>query len=295
MRFGRSLMDCPQSDYSERDKGCVWLQAGGEKLERSETAENLGYDEVAYDIQAGIGGNFTETSAGVIGFSYTNSQIDTEDLASSSGHRFNGGIDLSFEQNGGRFAIAALGGAALYEVERNIDFTGTAMTAQGDQNLYYGGGQVRLAYEGQSGALRIQPMFDAWGGYVYHNAVSETGAGPLNLDIEADGDFFAAIRPALTVAAEIPSGGGIFRPYLTGGFTYFVAGTDMKLTSTFQGESNMVPGFTTASALEEYYVDAAAGFDMQTTNGVALRLEGSAQYGANYLSYGGNAKFVAPF
>jgi hypothetical protein len=106
---------------------------------------------------------------------------------------------------------------------------------------------------------------------------------------------FAAIRPAFTLAAEFPSGNSLFRPFLTGGFTYFVAGTDMKLTSTFEGDDTMVPGSETANPLDDYYVDATAGFDMQAAKGSVFRIEGSGQYSENSLSYGGNAKFVMPF
>jgi hypothetical protein len=82
---------------------------------------------------------------------------------------------------------------------------------------------------------------------------------------------------------------------VTGGYTYFVTGTDMSLISTFQGDENDVPGFATSNPLSDYYVDASAGFAMEAANGMTLRLEGSAQYAPNFLSYGGNAKIVAQF
>ena len=296
VRFGRSLMECPRAENEDEDRGCVWFRGGGEKLEQSESFEQLGYDEVVFDVQGGLGGSLGENSGAVIGFAYGHSQIDSQDIASSTGHRFHAGVGLNHTNNGATLSVAALGGAALYDVERHMDFLDPAVTAEGDQTLYYGGGQIRLAQSAKLGALRFEPLFEAWGGYFHHGSVSESGAGPVDLDIDSGGDAFAAIRPALTLAAEFTSGdGGMFRPFVTGGFTYFVTGDEVSLTATMQGEENAVPGFTVSGALEEYYIDAAAGFDMQAPSGAALRLEGSAQYAEQYLSYGGNAKLVAPF
>jgi hypothetical protein len=38
-----------------------------------------------------------------------------------------------------------------------------------------------------------------------------------------------------------------------------------------------------------------AGFTMKAANGASLSVSGSAQYAEDYLSYGGSARFVAPF
>jgi hypothetical protein len=98
--------------------------------------------------------------------------------------------------------------------------------------------------------------------------------------------------------ALTPDDGAIFRPVVSGGATYFALGNDgdgPSLTATMQGEESLVPGFTVSSALQDYYIDGMAGFTIETPNGAALRVSGSAQYAEDYLSYGGNAKFVTPF
>ena len=119
------------------------------------------------------------------------------------------------------------------------------------------------------------------------------------LDIESKDDYFLAVRPALTLALEwVSDDGAVFRPFISGGATYFALGNENggpSLTATMQGEENEVPGFTVSSALQDYYIDGTAGFTMRAPNGTSLRVTGSAQYAEDYLSYGGDAKFFMPF
>ncbi len=298
-QFARSMLNCQNPDAAQREEGCRWFRAGAHQLTRDQSFQDLGYVERAFNIQAGIGGAFGDNQGASVGVSYDRSQIDTQDLASSSGHRLQGGMALSSFNDGVSFEIAAVGGAAIYDVERYLTLTDTPMTAEGRQKMYFGGGQVRVAHQARMGALSIGPMLEAWGGYFRNDSLSESGAGGASLDVESKDDYFAAVRPALTLAAESSTRSGAkVRAFVQGGMTYFITGTEdngTSLTATMQGEGSNVPGFTVSSSLAEIYYDGAVGIDLVGPSGSALRISGAAQYAEEFLTYGGDVNLVVPF
>ena len=297
MRFARSLMNCHTMDETGH---CGWLRFGGYRTERDETFEYFGFNENVLDGEAGIGGMVNDSTGLFLALNYGRSDIDTEDLASSDGHRLQGGLGLShYGEGGGAISIAAMGGAAWYDVERTLTLTGTPMTAEGNQKLYFGGGQVRLSYEASNGPLTLTPSVEAWGGYFYNSAISESGAGGASLDIEGDGDFFAAVRPALKLAAQSTTDdGGTISAFIQGGATYIAYGNNnfgTGMTATMQGDANAVPGFTVTSSLADWYVDGLVGLNWTAPSGTQFKLSGGAQYAQDYLIYGGDAELVVPF
>ena len=92
MRFGRSPMNCHTMDEAGR---CGWLRFGGYRTERDETFEYFGFNENVLDGEAGIGGMINDNTGLYFALNYARSDIDTEDLASSDGHRLQGGIGVS--------------------------------------------------------------------------------------------------------------------------------------------------------------------------------------------------------
>ena len=297
--FARSMLNCQNPDEAQREKGCRWFKAGGHQLTRDESFEYLGFVEQAINIQAGMGGAFGDNQGASVGISYDRSQIDTQDHASSDGHRLQGGLALSSFNDGVSFEIAAVGGAAIYDVERYLTLTDTPMTAEGRQKMYFGGGQVRLAHQAKMGAMSIGPMVEAWGGYFRNDSLSESGAEGASLDVESRDEYFAAVRPALTLATESSTQSGVkVRAFVQGGMTYFITGTEdngTSLTATMQGEGQEVPGFTVTSSLAEIYYDGAVGLDLVGPGGSAFRISGAAQYAEKFLTYGGDVNLVVPF
>ena len=297
MRFGRALMNCHTMDENGR---CGWLRFGGYRTERDETFEYFGFTENVLDGEAGIGGMINDNTGLFVALNYGRSDIDTEDLASSDGHRLQGGLGFSrYSDSGGAISIAAFGGGAWYDVERTLTLTGTPMTAEGDQKLYFGGGQVRLSYEATNGPFSITPSVGAWGGYFYNSSISESGAGGASLSIEGDGDVFAAVRPALKLASETTTqAGGKVSAFIQGGATYIAYGNQdfgTGMTATMQGDANAVPGFTVTSTLADWYFDGLVGLNWTAPGGTEFRLSGGAQYAQDYLIYGGDAELVVPF
>ena len=180
------------------------------------------------------------------------------------------------------------------------------MTAEGDQKLYFGGGQVKLSHEAKNGPVSITPSVEAWGGYFYNRSITESGAGGASLNVEGGGDFFAAVRPALKLASEstTASGGKVSAfiqggiTYIQGGITYIAYGNQdcgTGMTATMQGDANAVPGFKVTSTLADWHFDGVVGFNWTAPGGTQFRLSGGAQYAQDYPIYGGDAELVVPF
>ncbi len=297
MRFGRSLMNCHTVDEAGR---CGWIRFGGYRTERDETFEYFGFTENVLDGEAGVGGMINDNTGLYFGLNYARSDIDTEDLASSDGHRIQGGLGFShYGDSGTIFSMAALGGAAWYDVERYLTLTGTPMTAEGDQKIYFGGGQVKLSHEATNGPFSITPSVEAWGGYFYNSAITETGAAGASLNVDGEGDFFAAVRPALKIATENKTaGGGTISAFVQGGITYIAYGNQnfgTGFTATMQGDANAVPGFLVTSTLADWYFDSTVGLNWTSPGGTQFRLSGGAQFADDYTIYGGDAELVVPF
>jgi Autotransporter beta-domain len=299
-QFGRGLYECPDTAVQINDKGCGWLAFGGQKTSQSSEFENPGYDESVFEMQMGIGGSLSEQINVLFGISYAQTYLDTEDLASSDGNRTQAGIGLSFENDSGTvLSLAAIGGYATTDVERYQTLTGEEVTAAGNQQLYFGGGQARLLQKISFGNVSLEPELGAWAGYIRHTAIRETGAGATNLEVEAGGNMYASIRPAFSVATEFGGfQGSRFRPYVGGGATIAVTKDGLSrtdLTANLQGDDNLAPAFTVSRSLENPYFDAQLGLDWVNNTGVTFRLGGVAQVASNYRAYGGSMRLVAPF
>ena len=296
MEFGQTLLQCPGIEDPEGGSGCVWAQGGWKTGTRNEVFEYLGSTGPEYTVRAGIGSNISKNAGAVIGFSYDQGKLTTQDIAEGNGQRVNGGFGLNFTNGGATLAIAGLGGAALYDTTRYLNLLDPAQQANGQLKLFHGGGQVRFSAEARGRRFRLTPAAEAWTQYLYHTGIHETGADGANLIVQPGGKLVAAVHPTLTLAAALTGAdGSVFQPFVTGGATYFFAGQKVDFESTLEGDDTNTPAFTTTSAFEPYYIDAAAGFDLKAPNGAAFRISGSGKYAPNYLSYGGYAKFVAPF
>ncbi|MCR9214273.1 MAG: autotransporter outer membrane beta-barrel domain-containing protein [Proteobacteria bacterium] len=299
-QFGRRLLQCPKNGLSPETEGCSWLQLDVQRSTQDGEFESLGFEETAIDLQLGIGGRLSERMNALFGVSYAQTSTDTEDYATSEGYRVQGGAGLSYENNGGAiFSVAAIGGFASYDHDRTQTLTGSTVTAQGKQNIYFGSGQARIVQQAYLGGISLAPEIEAWGGYFHHNAIKETGAGATNLDIESGGNAYGSIRPGLTIATEfIAQDGSVLRPYISGGVTYSLIGKNngrTSLTATMQGDDDLVPAFTVSRTPEDPYFDAQLGLDWVSPIGVSFRIGGTAQFADNYRSYGGSLRLVATF
>ncbi|MEM7170567.1 MAG: autotransporter outer membrane beta-barrel domain-containing protein [Pseudomonadota bacterium] len=298
LNFGRSLLDCPQDSEALGEEACGWIRFGGQQAERDGDFEDLGYSETALDLDLGLGGYVTENTGLVFGLSAGRSFLDTEGFASSRGYRFQAGAGVSYRYDATTFSTALIGGAAFYDVERNLTLVDPSLRTEGDQELYFGSGQLRVAHETDlGGGFTIQPSIEGWAGYFYQAAFSETGGGGANLDVESNGDFFAAIRPGLAVVGDMDDGyGNRLRPFIGGGVSYLVTGdNEASVTARLQGDDNQIPGFTVESGLERAYFDAEVGVEWVAPEGMTMRISGNAQIAKNYRSLGGSVKFVLPF
>ncbi|USG61967.1 autotransporter outer membrane beta-barrel domain-containing protein [Sneathiella marina] len=299
-QFGRELFECPESAVAVSDTGCGWLDVSGRKSTQSAEFDQAGYDETVLEMQFGIGGSLGEQMDILFGLSYEKSYLDTEGRASTVGNRFQTGVGMSFTNDSGTMlSLAAVGGFASNDIERHQTLTGTTVTARGNQKLYYGGGQARVLQSFQFDHISVAPEIGGWVGYFRHNKLTETGAGPTNLEINAGSNTYVALRPAVTVGTEfLRDDGSFFRPYLGGGASFALTEGGLSrtdLTASLQGDSNLAPAFTASRSLENPYYDVQLGLDWVSPAGVAFRVGGVAQFANNYKSYGGTLRLVAPF
>ncbi|MEH6547470.1 MAG: autotransporter domain-containing protein, partial [Sneathiella sp.] len=299
-QFGRGLYECPEYALPVSGKGCAWLQVSGQKSSQSSEFESVGYDESVIEMQFGLGGSLNEQIDILFGVSYAQTYLDTEDLASSEGNRFQTGVGVSFANDSGTvLSVAAVGGYATTDVERYQALTGAAVTARGNQKLYYGGGQARVLQNIMFDDISVTPELGAWVGYFHHNGLNESGAGATNLEIDAGGNTYVSFRPALTVGTEFKtSDGNMIRPYIGGGASFVLTEGGLSqtdLTANLQGDDNLAPAFTASRSLENLYYDVQLGLDWVSPAGVAFRVGGIAQFASNYRSYGGTMRLVAPF
>lgn len=294
--FTDALIDCKSTAFPLNEEHCMWFRASGTNTDRDETFEHFGYDDQSIDVQAGVGTMINDNASIAAAIGYGRTWIDTRNgLSSGTGNRVQGGLSASVMSDGATLSLAAVGGAAFFDSERYINIIGP-QTADGDQDIYYGAGQARLQYEARNGRFSAIPAVDAWAGYFHQNGFTETGAGPVNLEVASGSNTYAAVRPGLTLAADLTTEGGTsMRAFLTGAYTYFFAGENPGVTASLQGDDNLAPGFTVTTALSSYYVDTELGLDLLNGDGSIFRMSGMARFGEDYQAYGGDLQFVKPF
>jgi hypothetical protein len=297
LRFNDALLSCAQrgADYRWFDDGqCGWLRLTGERFEQERTDDNLGYGADSWQLAGGgqlqLGDDWYLGGA----LAYERQDMDTDGgHASSQGELAQGGVTLKR-----RFGATELSGSlslghADYALDRTL-WPGTGASA--DQGVWLTGLQVRLAHLIEIGSWAFKPRLDLAVEHLSMDGYRESGTSPLRLAVEDQAQTYVALQPAVDIATELHTAGGLLiRPRLTLGLTAFLGQAAPSVTANFVGDAAALAPFDASTQLDTWRLDLAAGVDVFAGGGLVLRAEAFGGLAEHSSAYGGALKLAWDF
>ncbi len=295
--FGNSLFSCPlpanggQSLMGEG--GCYWLRPSGHIADYSPQSGYFGFNEKAGGLTGGAQGELAPNWFLDVGFGYERSTIKVDNnLASATGNVLHGGAALKFIRDNWLVAGSVSGSFARYDTSRyNIPTAGTA-TAHADNNTL--DFKLRFAYAFGDEAFYVKPLvdFDAIG--LWRGAIDESGAGPLNLNVQSQNVWLASAAPGLEIGRQWRHGETIWRPYLKADVR-FLSKDSLSATASFAGSPAGVAPFTVTTPLDRTVAEVSAGFDVWQSQRFSLRVSYQGRFGAHTAANGGELELHEAF
>ncbi len=294
--FVNSMMSCPTASGENAvvtEGQCLWAKIGARIFEQDRTNTNIGGESQAYSASAGaqvsLGDNWRFGFAG----SYEQTNLDTDNAASSDGQRAEGGAVLKNRWGAATMATGVFGGVGWFDTERTIGLAGID-PARGDQEIRFGGGQARFTIAEEGSGWYVKPLLDLNATYIEYGGFTETGGGAAALAVAGANDWVFSARPAVEIGGDFRAADATVRPYVQVGFTY-MSDAEFTLTSNFLSAPAGVAPFMIASQFNNAFIDVVAGIDLITAGGVELKLNYDGRFSDDSELHAGSVKAGVKF
>jgi outer membrane autotransporter protein len=301
--FINGLMTCPVTDgvkVFDRDGQCYWAQIKGSSLEWDQTAVSPGGSEKASGAVGGLQGALDRYWRLGMALSVENSDIKTDNEASSEGNRVQAAVMLkgSFDQT--TLAASLFAGNAWYETDWfNLTRPGE-QTAQGESKVTFGGADLRLShsfwlgslFDGQLSGWYLKPIIDVNAVYVSYGDLTETGLGAKVISDE--GKWMLSVTPALETGGLVAlDADTLLRPFVRAGVA-IANDANFSLTShAFHGSGSFSGG---SVQLGDVYAQITVGMDIfRSDTGVNFSIAYDGQLGEHSTNNAGSVKLRIGF
>jgi len=275
--FADQLFSCQVNgeEYSVISEGnCLWLRPQGRFLDRSQTTNNIGFEERAGGLSAGGQKEFKPDWFAGFALGYENGYLETDGTgASSQSDRFHAGLSLKHTQDAFAVSGAVIGGFSHMKTTRNIGFGDLTAVSTSDHDIAYLGGQLRAAYLVEQGGYYAKPLIDLNLTYLASGGFNENGNPATNLVIEDSSDIFFSVTPGVEFGFEhhLATGNQTIRGYVKGGASIY-ANDEHALTASFAGAPAGTPGIEIASEIDGIFADLEAGISFIENEHATLQL-----------------------
>ncbi|MEJ8857572.1 hypothetical protein WKW79_23575 [Variovorax robiniae] len=286
--FVERMNSCPTFDQPQgtdmKERECAW----GRVIDNRTTdsgADRTNYSASTHSVQ--VGGQKQIADGWFLGGS---AAFDSENLSSStgagsvSGNGGSIGAVIKHEVGNWTFSGAADAGYGRYDTLRNIAFPGYAAQAKGSFNLTEFGLHSRIAYLIPQDNWYLKPYLDLHAVHMHTGSYSETGAGPLGLNVNGNSDTMLSASPMLEVGGRVDMDNGMtLRPYVAVGATVQNK-NEWGATSQFQGAAPGVAPFETAASVPSTLGNVRLGVNLLVKKNLEVKVEYSGQFGSGYRS-----------
>lgn len=287
----------PMLALTSRDMS-VWMRLMVQGLESEEHGDSTAYDATLLGVAAGLDIRLSEHwQAGVhLGLSGQDLKLDDAGGSSASGRTMQLGASLGYA-NGPLALEATLGGYnGWWSTERRILYGALDRTAEADVNALGVAASLGGEYDFQVGDVHLTPMARAEFLYQRQAAYTESGAGDLNLRVDA-GDS-TSLRTSLggRISADLEIDAGrrliAFTPAAHALWRHEFMNDSREISCEFTG------GGSFESATPDPDRDTlllGAGITLGRQDSPSFYLTGDVELGANSVGYGGAVGFRIPF
>ncbi len=290
--FGSNMLSCGQPGTGNgfiAEGQCIWGRMNVGSLDRDSTSGTIGYEENAQGITMGAQGQVAPNWYIGGAFGLSASDLETDTNAESDGvHAHIGGV-VKFVDGPLLLATGISGGISSFDTSRRVATGGLALTATGDHDTLWLGGQFRMAWLLEQGSWYVKPLVDVNVTYLDRDGFTEEGGGAANLTVQGDDETYVSATPAIEIGGAFTTDDIIIKPFLKTGVS-FLSDDSHSLTASFAGASAGTGSFTTSSEMDDVLADVEAGFTLFKMGGSSLTLGYEGRYGEDTQSHGGFLK-----
>lgn len=163
----------------------LWFEAGGGQTTFDGNNNAHGLKLSGYEVTLGAQSTFNQVwTVGAAG-SYIEDHIKY-DIGNTGKNRMGFGAVYALYRPSNFYILGDLVfGGGQFSVNRSIDIGALSYTAKGRPNHYQGLAYLEAGFDYNTCYCLVQPFLGFQGGYFRRNGVSETGEGPLNLNIHS--------------------------------------------------------------------------------------------------------------
>lgn len=297
--FTNSLMNCPVTDgvkVFDRDGRCFWAQIKGGEFQWDRTSNNVGGSENIMGGAWGVQGALDRYWRLGAAFSVEQSEIQTQNSASSEGDRVQAGVMIkgSFDQT--MLSAALFAGRAWYNTNRLVALTQPGETAEGRSDVALAGGAFRLSHSFKLPGWYLKPLVDVSATYLSYGDLNETGAFPVRLAIAGEDKWVFGVTPALEAGTLVwidPD--TLARPFLRVGVT-MASDAGFQVSSHFEAAPGALPQLTVNPRYDDMYGQITVGVDIfRSDAGVNFSFAYDGQFGEHTVYSVGSAKLRIAF
>jgi outer membrane autotransporter protein len=211
-----------------------------------------------------------------------------------SGDSLVAGATLRYQSGPWQISGALDFGYGWYDSQRSIGISNFRANAKANPTAWHAGVHSRLAYQLPFNGWYLQPRVDLHLNYVRSGSYTESGAGPFNLAVEAEGATSASAVPAIEVGGRIQLGeGAVLRPFASAGVE-FLSNSDWATTARFADQASS-RGFRTSTPIPNVLGKFTVGAELISSTNWDLRVQYSAEVGDNYVSHSGMGRIAYRF
>ncbi|WP_218511055.1 autotransporter outer membrane beta-barrel domain-containing protein [Variovorax sp. dw_308] len=292
--FVERLNSCPGSEHlgellQERD--CVWARVIDNQTDRKTNSDSLGYNASAAGAQVGAQKRIGDGWIAGGSVSYDHSSLNADGSGGSvSGDNVAIGAIVKKEIGNWTISGAADLGRGSYDSSRLAMIGAVGGVATGSFDAWHAGLHSRIAYQMPYEGWYLKPYVDLHAVRITTGAYTETGAGPLALQVQKQSDTMFAASPMLEVGGRMRLDNQMELRAFAG------IGAVVQNKSEWGAQANLAgwadgSTFRAVSSIPDQRMKVNLGANLSLTKSTELRLEYTGEFAHDYKSNTGSVKF----
>lgn len=279
----------------KKEAQVFWVNSTAGFYDSRQTSQYMGFTSNTLDFSAGVQWALNEDWYLGLALGHTTYSSNFSDgiSATTEGTSSQGGLYIAKLFGPTKVTLGFTGGVSDLDVNRSNIFAAPGAAA-GTLDSSFFATRLRVSYDFDFSDWYIRPFLDAGYSSIHNQSMSETGAGAMNLMIDAGTYNVFTLSPTVQIGWEVKSGTMSIRPHASVGYTRY-SNSAPSFSATLQGAPGGVSGFEVNGLNDLNYVTTAGGIDFAFSNTVVFQFVYAGQFSQNTSSSDVQLKIGFPF
>ena len=282
-------------DAAKKESHLFWVNTTAGFYTSSQTSQYMGFTADTIDFSAGVQWALTDEWYVGASLGHTTYTTNFSDGISATSEGTSSQIGAYVAKLFGptKVSLGIAGGVSEIDVDRSNIFSATG-PASGELDSAFFAARFRVSHNFDLSDWYIRPFLDLGFSSIHNNSLTETGAGAMNLVIDAGTYNVFTVSPTLQVGWEIKSGSLSIRPNASIGYTRY-SNSAPSFSATLQGGPGGVSSFDVSGLNDLDYLNTSGGIDLAFSHSVVFQFVYSGQFSQNTSADNYQLKIVFPF